>query len=47
MAVVMLLLMVPVILFVQMHHVFDVAPLRHDEDMPIGMDHVDFRSVKP
>lgn len=45
--VVVLLLMVRVILLVQMDHVLDVASLRHNEDMPIGVDHVDFRSVKP
>src|ERR1700758_100896 len=47
MAMVVVLLMVRVILLVQMDHVLDVASLRHNEDMSIGADHVDFRSVKP
>ena len=47
MAMVVLLVIVRVTLLVQMHHLLDVAPLRHDEDVPMGVDHIDFRSVKP
>src|ERR1700730_3424258 len=46
MAMVVLLLM-RVLILVQMDHGLDVAPLRHDEDVPMGVDHIYFRSVKP
>jgi hypothetical protein len=31
----------------QMGGVLGVAALRHDKDMPVSVDYVDFRSVKP
>ncbi len=47
MAMVVLLVIVRMTLLVQMSDVLDVAPLRHDEDMPMGADHIYFRSVEP
>ena len=45
--VVLLLLVVRVLILVQMDHLLDVSPLRHDKDMTMGVDHIDFRSIKP